>query len=58
MEEPEVGMEDKAESFFINFYAGGTMTEQNFKEGEIFEVSKLGKFYVKLTPLEDTNTMA
>ena len=34
------------------------MIGRNSQEGEIFVVSKLDKFYVDLTPLNDTNLIA
>jgi len=58
MEEPGAGTENEVEFFLLIFNAGGTMTKQNFQEGEIFAVSKLDKLYVDLTPLGNTNPMA
>ena len=56
MEEPGAIIE--IEEIFFNFFTvGGTMTERNFQEGEIFVASKMDKFYVGLTPLSDTNLM-
>jgi len=46
------------DDIFFNLFAGGTMIGQNSQEGEILAVSKLGKIYVDLTPLNDMNLMA